>query len=65
MRSLRLDNGAVNVAGAKLSAQALQRVRNVPQESFAPVDRERLGGGEDSVKLGVGQANGHCALNFR
>ena len=64
MRPLCLNDGAVNVAGAKLGA-ALQRVGNVLQEGVTPIDRDRRGGGENSVKFGVGQANGHGTINFQ
>jgi hypothetical protein len=63
MRPLGLDNGALNVAGAKLGA-VLQQVSDVPQKTIAPVDRERLGGGEN-IKLGISQVNGRRHVNFR
>jgi hypothetical protein len=66
MRALRLNDGAVNVAGAKLGA-ALQRVSDVLQEGVTPIDSNRPGSGENSVKLGISQVNGrwHYALSFR
>jgi hypothetical protein len=57
MRPLCLNDGAVNVAGAKLGAP-LQQVCNLPQERIAPLDDDRLSSSNNRVKLGISQTNG-------
>ncbi len=56
MGALRRENGAVNLARARVGT-ALQSVRNVSQERVAPIDSDRFGRGENSIQLGIGQAN--------
>jgi hypothetical protein len=55
--ALRYADRAMHRAGTDLFAAA-QKASDLLQKRIAALDRDRPGGSEDGVELGIGQANG-------